>query len=228
MSAATHDPSAGLPISRSGPLRERVKDALIELVISRQLAPGQHLVEQDIARWLQVSRQPVREALQALETEGWVDLHPGRGAFVHEPTRQEADEVFEVRVTLEAKAAGLAAHRITRDDLEGLRQICVEGRQAVADQQVDRVVELNAALHRRIAEHSGNRVLLEFLTALDRRVRWYFTPIAATRGSASWDEHDEIIEALAAGDSRGATRAMREHTTRSQRTFRQQQAQERS
>ena len=74
------------PLRRPGPLRQGVQEALRELIISRTLAPGQHLVESELADRLDVSRGPVREALQALHARGWVDMRPGRGAFVHEPT----------------------------------------------------------------------------------------------------------------------------------------------
>ncbi len=81
--------SAGLPhgtvpkLERPGPLRERVYEALLELITTRALRPGQHLIESELAGHLGVSRQPVREALQRLNTEGWVDLRPAQGAFVH-------------------------------------------------------------------------------------------------------------------------------------------------
>ena len=64
-------------IDRPVPLRERVYQAIQELIISRQLAPGQHLVESELAELLGVSRQPIREALQLLSSEGWVDLSSG-------------------------------------------------------------------------------------------------------------------------------------------------------
>ncbi|RCV49507.1 GntR family transcriptional regulator, partial [Marinitenerispora sediminis] len=71
-------------VQRPVPLREGVYEALLELITRRQLPPGQHLVENDLADQLGVSRQPVREALQRLSNEGWVDLRPGYGAFVHQ------------------------------------------------------------------------------------------------------------------------------------------------
>ena len=107
--------STGLPqgavpkLERPGPLRERVYEALLELITTRALQPGQHLVESELAGHLGVSRQPVREALQRLNTEGWVDLRPAQGAFVHEPTEEEADQLLTVRTLLEAEAARLAA-----------------------------------------------------------------------------------------------------------------------
>ncbi len=104
--------SQGLPqgavpkLERPGPLRDRVYEALLELITTRALQPGQHLVESELAGHLGVSRQPVREALQRLNTEGWVDLRPAQGAFVHEPTEEEADQLLTVRTLLEARPPG--------------------------------------------------------------------------------------------------------------------------
>jgi DNA-binding GntR family transcriptional regulator len=207
------------PLDRPGPLRSQVKDALIELIISRQLAPGQHLVEADIAGKLQVSRQPVREALQALQSEGWVDLRPGRGAFVHDPTVAEVDEVFAVRIILEEQSAGLAARNAAPSDVAALRAICTRGRDTLAEDDADGLVVLNATLHRRVSELSGNRILGEFIASLDRRVRWYFTEIAVARGAGSWDEHEQLCDALAANDSQAAAKIMHTHTAHSRRAY---------
>jgi DNA-binding GntR family transcriptional regulator len=216
------------PLDRPGPLRSQVRDALIELIISRELAPGEHLVEADIAGQLQVSRQPVREALQALQSDGWVDLRQGRGAFVHDPTVAEVDEVFAVRTLLEQQSAGLAARNATAADVEALRTICYQGRATLTDGDADRLVLLNASFHRQVSELSGNRILGEFIASLDRRVRWYFTEIAMTRGAVSWDEHDELCDALAANDSERAAKVMHAHTAHSQRAYheRRQRGQE--
>ncbi len=92
-------------LERPGPLRDRVHEALLELITTRALRPGWHLVEGELAAHLGVSRQPVREALQRLAAEGRVDLLPAQGAFVHEPTREETDQLPPVRTLLGAEAA---------------------------------------------------------------------------------------------------------------------------
>src|ERR1700721_41620 len=81
----------------TGAPSEAAYEALMELIITRELRPGQHLVENELAAQLGVSRQPIREALQRLQSEGWVDLRPALGAFVHVPTDAEADELLGVR-----------------------------------------------------------------------------------------------------------------------------------
>src|SRR3981081_3543629 len=96
----TH-PSTGAPLERPAPLRQAVYDVLVEMIITRELQPGQHLVEHELAAQLGVSRQPVREALQRLQSEGWVEPRPTLVAFVHTPTDAEADQLLAVRTLLD-------------------------------------------------------------------------------------------------------------------------------
>ncbi|MGW2915824.1 GntR family transcriptional regulator [Streptomyces asoensis] len=217
--------SPGLPqgavprLERPGPLRDRVYEALLELITTRALQPGQHLVESELAGHLGVSRQPVREALQRLNTEGWVDLRPAQGAFVHEPTEDEADQLLTVRTLLEAEAARLAAAHADRAGVEALEEILEQGLLAVAGDDVDAAVALNARFHTKVIELAGNAVLAELAAQVDRRVRWYYTPVARQRGQQSWIEHRDLIAAIAARDEQLATRLMREHTEHTRRSY---------
>ncbi|WP_030856297.1 GntR family transcriptional regulator [Streptomyces sp. NRRL S-37] len=217
--------STGLPqgavpkLERPGPLRDRVYEALLELITTRALRPGQHLVESELAGHLGVSRQPVREALQRLNTEGWVDLRPAQGAFVHEPTEEEADQLLTVRTLLEAEAARLAASNADAEGVAALEEILAEGLKAVDADDVDTAVALNARFHAKIMELAGNAVLAELAAQVDRRVRWYYTPVARQRGGQSWVEHRELIAAVAAHDEQLATRLMREHTEHTRRSY---------
>ncbi|MEV5312090.1 MULTISPECIES: GntR family transcriptional regulator [unclassified Streptomyces] len=217
--------STGLPqgavprLERPGPLRERVYEALLELITTRALQPGQHLVESELAGHLGVSRQPVREALQRLNTEGWVDLRPAQGAFVHVPTEEEADQLLTVRTLLEAEAARLAARNATSDGIDALDEIVAKGLLAVASDDVDAAVALNARFHAKIMELAGNAVLAELAAQVDRRVRWYYTPVAKLRGGQSWAEHRDLIAAIADRDEQEAARLMREHTEHTRMSY---------
>ncbi|MCX5253247.1 GntR family transcriptional regulator [Streptomyces canus] len=218
-------PTTGLPygtvprLERPGPLRDRVYGALLELITTRALQPGQHLVESELAGHLGVSRQPVREALQRLNTEGWVDLRPAQGAFVHEPTDEEADQLLTVRTLLEAEAARLAAANAGSAGIAVLEELCAQGESAVAADDVDAAVALNARLHATIMELAGNAVLAELAGQVDRRVRWYYTPIARQRGRQSWIEHRELIAAIADRDQQRATAVMRQHTEHTRKMY---------
>ncbi|AYC37403.1 HTH-type transcriptional repressor RspR [Streptomyces griseorubiginosus] len=222
-------PTTGLPygtvprLERPGPLRDRVYGALLELITTRALQPGQHLVESELAGHLGVSRQPVREALQRLNTEGWVDLRPAQGAFVHEPTDAEADQLLTVRTLLEAEAARLAAVHAGSEGVAALEVLCAEGEKAVAADDVDGAVGLNARFHAKVMELAGNAVLAELAGQVDRRVRWYYTPIARQRGRQSWIEHRELIAAIADRDEQRATAVMRQHTEHTREMYHQRE-----
>ncbi|MBD0843724.1 GntR family transcriptional regulator [Streptomyces sp. TRM68416] len=217
--------SPGLPpgavpkLERPGPLRDRVYEALLELITTRALRPGQHLVESELAGQLGVSRQPVREALQRLNTEGWVDLRPAQGAFVHEPTEEEADQLLTVRTLLAAEAARLAAANADAPGIKALEELCAEGERAVAADDMDGAVAMNARFHAKVMELAGNAVLAGLAAQVDRRVRWYCTPAARQRGRQSWTEHRELIAAISDRDERRATALMREHTEHTRASY---------
>jgi DNA-binding GntR family transcriptional regulator len=222
MFPSENEKSVNMPrLRRPAPLREGVYETLLELIITRALQPGQHLVESELAGRLGISRQPVREALQRLSTEGWVDLRPAHGAFVHVPTEEEADQLLAVRSLLEAESARLAAVNATPASVRALRDLCERGTKALAGDDVDEVVAANAALHAAIVELSGNKVLAELAAQVDRRVRWYYTPVARQRGPRSWVEHAALIDALAAHDGERAAQIMRDHTEQTRRSYHQ-------
>jgi DNA-binding GntR family transcriptional regulator len=206
-------------LKRPVPLREAAYEALLELITRGALRPGQHLVESELAERLGVSRQPVREALQRLSNERWVDLRPTQGAFVHQPTVAEADQLMAVRALLEAEAARLAAANAADGSIERLRELWREGVAALAADDIDAVVAANAALHASVMELAANDVLAELAGQVSRRVRWYYTPVARQRGERSWEEHAALIEAIAAHDQDLAARVMREHTEQTRRSF---------
>ncbi|UOZ11935.1 GntR family transcriptional regulator [Amycolatopsis sp. WQ 127309] len=200
-------------------MRQVVYEALAELIINRTLEPGQHLVEADLAEYLGVSRQPVREALQRLQSEGWVDLRPAQGAFVHLPTDEEADQLLSVRSVLETHSAKLAAGRATADDVKRLWELQNVGVKALKAEDTEGLVAANAALHAFITELSGNAVLAELIGLVDRRVRWYYTPIARPRGQDAWHEHEELITAIAMEDEEAAEKIMTKHTERTRQAY---------
>ena len=189
-------------------------DALAEMIINRSLLPGEHLVEHELAVQLGISRQPVREALQRLQSEGWVDLRPGQGAFVHTPTEDEADQLFAVRTLLEAESGRLAAGAANKKDVQRLWELWQAGIDALASGNTDALVTANADLHAFVLSMSKNAILIELSESVDRRVRWYYAPLAQTRGQQAWDEHAELIRAIAAGEGDKACDIMRAHTER--------------
>jgi DNA-binding GntR family transcriptional regulator len=218
---ARRPPTAARPrtLERPAPLREAVYNAIVEMIISRELQPGEHLAESELAAQLGVSRQPVREALQRLETEGWVDLRPALGASVHVPTDEEADQLLAVRTLLEAESARLAARNSTPEHVDRLSELQRAGVKALAAKDQEGLVAANAALHAYVVAMSGNTALADLIALVDRRVRWYYMPIANTRGKDAWDEHAELIEAIASRSGKRAGDLMRRHTERTREMY---------
>ncbi|MGH2820887.1 MAG: GntR family transcriptional regulator [Actinomycetota bacterium] len=210
------------PLKRPVPLRERVYARLEELIIYGTLAPGQHLVEADIAGRLGVSRIPVREALQLLHRDGWVELRPRQGAFVHQPTRREVEDVFSVRTLLEVESTRLAARHASPESVATLRGLLQAGIKALARGDERELVTLNSEFHGEITSISGNQVLASLIARLDKRIRWYFAPVVRLRGADSWREHAEIVDAITARDEDAAAQAMRRHAELTKAAYREE------
>lgn len=213
----------GRTLKRPVPLRQSVYEALTEMIIDGSLEPAQHLVEVELAGMLGVSRQPVREALQHLHNEGWVDLRPGFGAMVHVPAEDEVDQLLAARTVIESESARLAARHSTEEQIARLRELCRAGTACVDAEDVDGAVLTNAELHGLVSEMSGNKFLIQFAAQVDRRVRWYYTPLAQVRGHASWREHSRLVTALADGDEDLAAQTMREHTESTRQAYHETQ-----
>ncbi len=200
------------PIVVEPGLRERVRDALEDMIIKRTLAPGTRLQETTLAAALNVSRNPVREALNVLARDGWVDLRPRQGACVHEPTDKEIRDFFELRSALQSFAARTASRRATPEDITGLRAICADGHRAVAEGDYDAAAQWNSVLHERIGELADNSMLSQSLDVMKKRLLWYFSPVVRVRGQDSWNEHDRIVDAIEARDGELAAALMLKHT----------------
>ncbi|WP_449278318.1 GntR family transcriptional regulator [Leucobacter sp. GX24907] len=192
-------------------LPERVYESIEQSIVDGVLTPGTHLIEEDLARRLGVSRNPVRQALLRLAQEGFVQHQRGRGAFVHSPSVQEIDDIFHVRTLLESDCARLAAARISEDGLEELRRLLEVGREAVAEEDTRQLLELNDRFHGVIIAAANNPIMERLMVGLRRRIRWYFSSVVVRRAPSSWQEHEGIYEALCARDGERSAALMAEH-----------------
>jgi DNA-binding GntR family transcriptional regulator len=205
--------------SDNGALSQRVFIELEGRIVDRSYPPGSHLVEEVVAADLGVSRTPVREAFRLLERAGWLDLRPHAGAYVRYPTVDEVRDVFELRQTLEERAAELAARRAKESELRVLRKLIERGRRALARGDLKAVGTINTEFHAKIAESAHNEVLRGILADLAKHVRWHFSAVAGIRGEASWTEHEAILAAIVAGEEPRAASLAAEHSRHTQKAF---------
>lgn len=197
-------------------LRERVYAPLEHTIIHGELSPGTHLKEDELARKLGVSRNPVREALQQLVHEGMADYVPAKGVFVHTPTEKEISDVLHVRMVLECEAARLAASHRTPAQLADMNALLRDGREALATSNAEKLLKLNERFHHAVVEAADNSVLEQSMEMLQKRITWYFAGVVAARAVFSWDEHEAILHALEEGNVDLAAERMAQHVHRTQ------------
>lgn len=194
-------------------LSESLREAIEEEVATGKLLPGTHLDEIELAKRFGVSRTPIREALSLLAGEGLVEIRPRRGAVVAQVTPQRLVEMFEVMAELEAMCARLAARRITDAELAALEAAHERCREAAAGRDSDAYFYANEHFHQAIYHAGHNAFLAEQAVALQRKVRPYrrLQLRVRNRVNRSFEEHQEILDALKAGDAEKAVTAIRSH-----------------
>lgn len=197
-------------------LSQKIFEELETRIVQRAYPPGSHLAEDEIAAELGVSRTPVREAFRVLSRAGWLNIRPHSGAYVRNPTMDEVRQVFEVRQTLEDRAARLAARNVTKSEIKDLKRIIERGWKEIARNNGKQIRELNSAFHNTIAAASRNQILVRLLDDLGKQVHWHFSAVATVRGDDSWREHEDILAAIEAGDAERAGTLAVQHGQRTQ------------
>lgn len=192
-------------------LREIVADEIREMITTGQLAPGERLFEDRLAEQLGVSRNPVREAIRALEGTGLVEVVPRRGAYVAALDPEAGRQLLELRSVIEAYAAELAAVSREQRHLERMRQLLQDGRDATATNDVVRAAECHREFHLAIEDASRNDYLASVVGPLRSQTELIFTTLVDSRGVTSWDEHQRIYEAIERGDRDAARECTQQH-----------------
>jgi len=195
---------------------DHVYSALRERILSGELPRGTKLRQASLAEELGVSRTPLREALRRLATEGLVEFSPNRGATVSELDFGDMRHAWSARVALEPGAARLAAERRDDDAIASMREAVAEQRRVGEDR--DASFAANRRFHLQLAAASGNPHLTRFAEMLwvpRIGVPIYQAQAVGPQGAQRWaDEHEQIVEAIAAGDGDAAERLTREHVSR--------------
>lgn len=201
-----------LPSSTVTTNTARIAEAITQAIVERRLMPGTKLSEQKLADIFKVSRTLVRQALNQLSRDRLVTLEPARGAFVAQPSVDEARQVFEVRQMLEAAMITQLAGTITGPQIAQLRAHLKAEREAVARTDVSGRTRLLADFHVILARLQGNEVLAQLLSdLLSRSSLISLMYQSAHSASASQAEHEAIVDALERGDAAAACHLLGEH-----------------
>ncbi|MHB8505808.1 MAG: GntR family transcriptional regulator [Acidimicrobiales bacterium] len=180
------------------------------LILTGELPAGMLIPQGELAEQLGLSRTPLREALQRLQAEGLIRIDNHRGAVVARPTLEDVAQIYEVQVLLEAEAARWAALACTPDDLVSVREVLERHRRSPGGVSW---MESNKAFHTSVYRVARRPVLLEMIGLLRNRAGLYVNFLARSpEGRARADaEHQEMYEALAAGDADGLSDLVRRH-----------------
>lgn len=193
--------------------KEHVYNQLKEAIIRNDLKSGEMLNERILSAKFGISRTPIREALQWLERDGWVETEPCRGTWVRSVTIKNIEEIYQMRLVLEALAVELAINRIGEKEIQELSDL-VE-LQVKINGTVDHKVftDTDLEFHLYIAKLSGNQLLIKtlsgfmdvmsmYLIRTIRKTQPYSIPIA---------EHKEILKAMIEKNIPVAKNAVMQH-----------------
>jgi len=196
-----------------GLLAERAYERLVLAILGNEIEPGFSLSVPELARRLEISRSPVREAVQRLINDGLAVSIPRRGAVVSEINPKAFEHLFEVREPLEGLAARRAAHTVTDAALDELDAILNSHEEILRAGDPRAQIELDMTYHRTIREAAGNPDLSALLNRIQMRSHLALVTLWQGEVSArsSLDEHHVIQAALRARDADAAERAACQH-----------------
>jgi DNA-binding GntR family transcriptional regulator len=183
---------------------------ILEAIDVGTYRPGDRLVESELAERFGVSRTPVREALQRLETQSLL-TRDGRSLIVASLDHNQTAELYVVRGELEGLAARLAARHATEEEVRVLREMVEADNQLIGDPAA--LARSNRRFHKQIHLSSHNRYLVQQLDLLYRSMALMATTSLAAegRGALAQAEHDKIVSMIEARDEDGADEALRSH-----------------
>lgn len=209
----SHTQSKPLGQIENKPLRERIADMLRELIIEGQLRPGDPIIEMELSNRLGVSRAPLREALQILNTEGLIEIIPYHKTTVRKLTRRDISELYSMRSVLESFAIQQIIQQQDPTAIKRLDEIYNALVQAADDGDALQASELDHLFHTTLIELSNHNLLIFMWGNVSQRVR----QVLALRDPQRTDirqkarSHQGLIDAIHAGDVETAKRLITAH-----------------
>ena len=193
-------------------MRQQVYGILRDALAEGALGPGEAVNLDAIARQLEVSRTPVREALLRLETEGFVTIRPRSGISVRILTREDIRNLYQMIGALKASVLVAESHLLTPGKIEAMRAHNDACREALDEDDFDRYYAANLEMHAGYLELSANRELVHHVTVMKQRLYDFPRKGAFVKEweLTSTDEHEEIISHLEAGDFAWAAEVVRD------------------
>lgn len=215
------DKEFSMSIDEYLPLRDVVFNTLRQGILTGELKPGERLMEIHLANRLGVSRTPIREAIRKLELEGLVTMVPRRGAEVSSISKEDVQDVLEVRRTLDTLAVGLACVRMTPEDKQRLWEANVEFEKTTKTKDATTIAQADVKFHDVILMATGNNRLVQMVNNLAEQIyRYRLEYVKDSRNHKQLiEEHERICECINRGDKEGAEQAIQTHIDNQERNI---------
>jgi len=198
----------------SPPIREKVYEHLKSAILSGHYTPGEKLAEEHLAETLGVSRTPVREALHKLESEGLIKPRKKRGFIVSRDTKEEVEELFELRSILEGHTLRVISQIISEETLDQLHEFIQRAEEALRRNRIEEVFKWNTHFHDTLHELVADKTRLHRLIVNMRKYVLRYrkdTLRYPDGGRRAVEGHKKILLALRLKDPELCERVMREH-----------------
>lgn len=202
------------------PVRERAYEYLKTSILSGRFNPGERLTEEHLARELGISRTPIREALHKLESEGLIKPLATRGFIASQDSKEDVEELFEIRAVLEGYALRVICGRVTDAVLEQLEGTVRKAEEALRSQCLDEVFQWNTRFHDTLHEviTDKRRLYHQMVTMRQYVLRYRKNTLQSLEGGGrTVDGHRKILMALRLRDPDLCERVMREHIQQSKK-----------
>ncbi len=203
------------PIERHQTLREKILETIRDAILKGTLKPGERVSEPDLAERFGISRTPIREAFRQLESEGYLQVVPRKGAVVASLSERDIEEFYAIKIILEGFAAKMAAEKLTDKDIERLESIN-ERLQKMADEgDVKKFFRVHNEFHEVFIKAAGNEKLYEMINQLVMKFKRLRLASLSQPGrmEGSVEEHRNMIQAFKKHDGDSADGLVRHAAT---------------
>ncbi|HBE80809.1 MAG TPA: GntR family transcriptional regulator [Firmicutes bacterium] len=193
-----------------------VVNEIIEAIVSGELKPGDRIIEQHIAKQMQISRAPVREAIRELVAQGIVRFLPRKGAYIAPLEPEEIRNVYLLRSRLEGLAAFMATSRFSNSDLQILLQLSENMESATKENNGKKFIDNDLKFHDKICQTCENQNLQKMIAGVRIQIQLFmmiskWNLVAHSQLTKESRTHQPIIQAFLKSDAAQAEQCMREH-----------------
>jgi DNA-binding GntR family transcriptional regulator len=198
------------------PLRENAYELIKRMILKGYFKPGERLIENQLSKKFGVSRTPIRESIRKLAAEGLVEITPKGGTKISKLSKNDIDEIYEIRDVLESFAAEKAASIITDREIGSLEKSLEDAEKALLNKDMKRMAQIDTKIHNLICKSSKNNRLFQLVDVLCTNITRHRELILETPGAGkeAIAGHREIINALKKRNKKATRKSVHDHIMR--------------